>query len=429
MVFSLQPSKLTCYLSALVIAFTFCGESAYAVPESPSLPPVEVLHWLTSSGESAAIKILKDKLQTEGITWKDVPIAGGGGDQAMTTLRARVISGNAPTAAQLIGFTAREWAEADLVGNISALAEKHKWAEVIPKPLVEFTTYEDKWFNVPLTIHTINSVWANKALLEKVNAKVPTTWDEFIMLLDTLQKSGVIPLAHGGQPWQDATLFDSVLLATGGLEFYKKSMIALDPKALKSDTMQAVFDRMLQLRSYMDPNLAGRDWNLATQMVINGQAAMQVMGDWAKSEFLQANKKPDTDFLCFRFPNTEKYVTFNADLFVLFPAKDLQENAQTAFALAVMDPEVQEKFSLRKGSIPARVDISPKNFDSCGQKAMEDVKRAMAAGTLVGDMAHQYANPPAVRQAMFDVISRHFNRQITSKEAVKQLADAVAAAQ
>src|SRR5579883_1500652 len=166
MTFAFRTSKLPYYLPALALALALSQKPACATPEAPSspapektasLPPAEVLHWLTSGGESAAINVLKDKLQTKGIGWKDVAIAGGGGDQAMTALRARVISGKPPTAAQLIGFTAREWAAANLVGNITSLAEEQKWKDVIPPQLFEFTTYKNEWFNVPMTIHTINS--------------------------------------------------------------------------------------------------------------------------------------------------------------------------------------------------------------------------------------------------------------------------------
>ena len=41
-------------------------------------------------------------------------------------------------------------------------------------------------------------------------------------------------------------------------------------------------------RTYVDANFSGRDWNLASAMVINGDAAFQFMGDWAKGEFLNA---------------------------------------------------------------------------------------------------------------------------------------------
>ena len=108
-------------------------------------------------------------------------------------------------------------------------------------------------------------------------------------------------------------------MSTGGPDFYKKAFIDLDEETLGSDTMKETFDRMAVIRSYVDDNFSGRDWNLATAMVINGDAAFQMMGDWAKGEFLNAGKQPDADFLCFRFPGTQDQVTFNAD-----PVRDVR---------------------------------------------------------------------------------------------------------
>jgi len=54
---------------------------------------VEVLHWWTSGGEAKAVGTLKEEFEAQGGTWIDSPIAGGGGDAAMTALRARVVAG------------------------------------------------------------------------------------------------------------------------------------------------------------------------------------------------------------------------------------------------------------------------------------------------------------------------------------------------
>ncbi|EEZ28895.1 conserved hypothetical protein [Brucella pinnipedialis M292/94/1] len=50
---------------------------------------VEVLHWWTSGGEASALEVLKKDLESKGISWTDMPVAGGGGTEAMTVLRAR----------------------------------------------------------------------------------------------------------------------------------------------------------------------------------------------------------------------------------------------------------------------------------------------------------------------------------------------------
>ena len=83
---------------------------------------VEVLHWWTSGGEAAAVGVLKDDLEGKGIGWKDMPIAGGGGDAAMTTLKARVTAGNAPTAVQMLGYAIQDWGDQGKLANLNDLA-------------------------------------------------------------------------------------------------------------------------------------------------------------------------------------------------------------------------------------------------------------------------------------------------------------------
>ena len=122
------------------------------------------------------------------------------------------------------------------------------------------------------------------------------------------------------------------MLSTRRPDFYKKALIDLDPAALGSDKMKEAFDRMAKLRTYVDDNFSGRDWNLASAMVIEGKAGMQFMGDWAKGEFLKAGKKPGTDFVCIRFPGTQGAVTFNSDQFVMFKVGDDRKAAQVKMA-------------------------------------------------------------------------------------------------
>jgi glucose/mannose transport system substrate-binding protein len=397
-------------------------------PAAAQVKEVEVVHWWTSGGEAAALNVLKQNLQKEGIAWKDNPIAGGSGVQAMTVLRARVTAGNIPTTVQMLGFDILDWAELGALGDLNDIAAKNGWDKVVPKALQRFSKYKDKWIAAPVNVHSTNWVWANKAVLDKLGTGVPKNWDEFIAALDKAKAAGVVPLAHGGQPWQDGTVFEAVVLTTGGGDFYKKTLNDLDPAALKSDQMKTVFERMAKLRTYVDPNFSGRDWNLASAMVIKGEAAFQMMGDWAKGEFVAAGKKPDTDFLCFRFPGTQGHVTFNSDQFVMFKVGEDRKEAQAKMALAVMDPAFQSAFNVVKGSVPARTDVPNDAFDACGKKGMADLKEASEAGKLYGSLAHGHGAPAGVKQAIFDVVTKHFNGQLDTAKAPEELAKAVAAA-
>ena len=391
---------------------------------------VEVLHWWTSGGEAAALNVLKDNLDEQGIGWIDMPIAGGGGEAAMTTLRARVAAGDAPTAVQMLGFDIQDWAAEDALGNLDEVAAAEGWDAVVPKALQAFSKYEGHWVSAPVNVHSTNWVWANAALLNELGIGQPASWDEFVVAMQTVKDAGKVALAHGGQPWQEATVFDGVALSVGGPEFYRAALVDLDPTALSSDQMVETFNRMATLRSFADDNFSGRDWNLASAMVINGEAAFQIMGDWAKGEFVNAGKVPGKDFLCFRVPGSEGSVPILSDQFAMFAQdEDSAQVVQSAMASAIMAPAFQIAFNQAKGSVPSRTDIDPSSFDSCAQKGMAELAAANEAGNLVGSFAHGHANRAAVKNAIYDVVTAHFNGEYDAVTAVAELQNAIEAAQ
>ncbi len=411
--------------TAIALALTAAAGSVKADGHSG----VEVLHWWTSGGEAAALNVLKDDLQGQGVGWTDMPVAGGGGEQAMTVLRARVTAGNAPTAVQGLGFDIIDWANQDALANLNDVAAAEGWDDVVPAALQQFAKVDGAWVSAPVNVHSTNWVWANKAVLEANGIAVPETWEDFAAALETLAAAGVTPIAHGGQAWQDATVFDAVAMGSLGPDGYKAAFVDLDADALGSDAMKEAFDRMAVIRANVDDNFSGRDWNLATAMVINGEAGFQMMGDWAKGEFLNAGKVPGEDFLCFRFPGTQDQVTFNADQFMMFDQGGAVSDEQAKLASAILSPSFQSAFNVVKGSVPARTDVSDEAFDACGKQGMADLAAAASSGNLFGSMAHGHANEAAVKNAMYDVITAHFNGEYDSETAVEELVTAVEIAQ
>ena len=387
---------------------------------------VEVLHWWTSGGEAAAVGVLKDDLASKGVGWKDMPIAGGGGDAAMTTLKARVTAGNAPTAVQMLGFDIQDWAAQGSLANLNDVAAAEGWDAVVPSALQAFSKYDGNWVASPVNVHSTNWVWISKSALDAAGGSAPTTWEELVSVLDAMKANGITPLAHGGQAWQEATIFDGVALSLGN-GFYKSALIDLNEDALGGALMVEAFNRMATLRSYVDDNFSGRDWNLASAMVINGEAGMQMMGDWAKGEFLKAGQVPGSDFVCIRFPGTEGSVTFNSDQFGMFSGSGSSE-AQKAMASSVMNPVFQSAFNVVKGSVPARTDVPDMMFDGCGKKGMADLAAANAAGSLFGSMAHGHTVPAGIKNAMYDVVTAHFNGEYSAEDAAAEMVAAVAAA-
>jgi glucose/mannose transport system substrate-binding protein len=387
---------------------------------------LEVLHWWTSGGEAKAAASLKAAMQAKGHTWKDFAVAGGGGDAAMTVLKSRVVSGNAPAAAQIKGPSLQEWASEGVLANIDGVAKAEKWDELLPKVVSDVMKYKGNYIAVPVNVHRVNWLWANPAAFQKAGAKLPTTWDEFFVAAEALKKAGLIPVAHGGQNWQDFTTFESVALGVGGADFYKKALVQRDPAALSSPTMEKVLTTFKRVKDYTDKNASGRDWNLATAMVIKGEAGMQLMGDWAKGEFIAAGKVPGKDFACIAAPGTAKAFTFNVDSFAMFKLKnEANVKAQNDLAAAIMGPEFQEVFNLNKGSIPVRLGMKMDKFDECAKLSSKDFVDDAKSGTLVPSIAHGMAVPSAAEGAMKDVVSQFWNTdKMSAKDAMAKLATA-----
>jgi glucose/mannose transport system substrate-binding protein len=261
---------------------------------------IEVLHHWVSESEVNALNTIRTALAEKGFGWKDSAVAGLSGANAQQALRTRLAAGDPPGAMQFLGYEGVDWAAEGVLRDLSELAEPNGWRDAIAPQVLPFVQTDDLFFAVPINMHRQNWVWANKAAFEKAGVAEPTTWAELIASGDKLREAGIIPLAMGDEPWQIQLIFDSLVTDLNGPEFYQKAVIDLDEEALSSPEMIAVFDTLRQVRGLVDDNFTGRDWAVATDMVINGQAAMQVMGDWAKGEFLAKGLKPGTDFLALR---------------------------------------------------------------------------------------------------------------------------------
>ncbi|WP_443645530.1 ABC transporter substrate-binding protein [Candidatus Ponderosibacter sp. Uisw_141_02] len=406
-------------LFAASVAFAVAGTSlAHAEPQA------EVLHWWTSGGEARSVAVLQKEFASRGGKWTDMPVAGGGGDAAMTALRARVLAGNAPTAVQLKGPAIQEWYEEGVLANISSVAKAQGWADVLPASIAGHMKCEGKWCAAPVNVHRIDWIWANAAVLAKNGISMPTSWDEFNAAAAKLQAAGITPLAHGGQAWQDATVFEAVALGIGGPKFFQKAFVELDQATLKSNTMVKVFDQMRIMRGFVDNNFSGRDWNLATAMVMNGEAAFQIMGDWAKGEFLAAGKRPGIDFLCASTPGDG--FLYNVDSFAMFAVDGSDKtDGQLLLAELIVGKNFQKVFNMNKGSIPARVDVALDDFDPCAHTSAQDMATSNAGGSLLPSYAHGMALRGAQAGAITDVVTAHFNSDMSSADAVEMLATAV----
>jgi glucose/mannose transport system substrate-binding protein len=347
----------------------------------------------------------------------------------MTVLRSRAVAGNPPTAAQVKGPQIQDWAEEGFLANLDPVANAEGWDDFIPKVVADIMKYRGSYVAVPVNVHRINWMWANPAVFADAGADIPTEISGSAEMANKVRATGKIPVAWGGQPWQEATVFEIVVAAIGGTDFYIETMVEASPDAMNSPMMIECLSVFKGLKQYTDPGAPGRDWNLATAMVIKGDAAVQFMGDWAKGEFTAAGKKPDVDYVAVPAPGTAHQFIFNIDSFIMFDVKDAgAKAAQQAMARLILEPEFQEVFNINKGSIPVRMGMPEAPFDIPARLSMRDFSRSAETGDLIPSMAHEMATKRAIRGAIMDTVSAYYNSDMSAAEAAQQMQRAVRSA-
>jgi glucose/mannose transport system substrate-binding protein len=381
---------------------------------------IEVLHYWTSGGESKAVNVLKDMVQKQGYTWKDSAIAGGGGANAMTVLKTRVVSGTAPAVVQMRGPVVQDWAEQGVLVPLDSIAGS--WSKELPAAIDATLKFQGHYYAAPHWIHRVNWMYLNKPLLDKVGGTVPTNWDEFFALCDKLKSAGYIAIAHGDTPYEDANWFEGVVLSFGP-DFFRRAILQQDQAALTSPQMVQVFDILRRFSQYFDAGIQGRSWNLSTAMLIEGKAGIFFMGDWATGEFAAANKVPDKDYICAPRPGTDGSFTFNSDDFVFFRQHGGDATkAQLDVAKDIMSPEYQRQGSMLKGAVPANTTVSTEGFNACSQKSEVALQAAIKANTLMTSMNQGLGE--AKLGAIWDVVVKFMNSNQDSKSAAQDLARA-----
>ena len=385
---------------------------------------LEVTHWWTSGGESAAVAEFAKAFNATGNKWVDGAIAGGG-DTARPVMISRITGGDPMGATQFnTGRQADELIEAGLMQDITDVAKAEGWDKIINPPALFAPCVKDgKWYCVPVNIHSWQWMWLNNGVFEKIGKPVPKNWDEFVADVPDIQKAGIIPLAVGGQSWQSNGAFGVLQVALGGQDLWKKINVDKDAKAAAGPEMLKVFQAAAQAREWSKDTKV-QDWNQATNLVITGKAAAQIMGDWAQGEFAVAGQTAGKDYTCLPGLGVNEIISTGGDSFYFPKQKDPEKTkAQMVLAKTLLEKTTQVAFNLKKGSLPVRGDIDMSAANDCMKKGL----KILADGKILPD-GTQVLSPDTVTQ-LNDVIDKFWHDpSISAETAQKQYADIIAKA-
>lgn len=371
------------FQSALVAAFEASGKPAPAPVTSSLSGDVEVFSWWTGGGEAAGLDAMIEVFGQKypNINFINAAVAGGAGTNARAVLATRLQAGDAPDSWQ--GHAGQEligtYVAAGQLEPLNFLYEENGWLDVMPETLIPLISQNGNIYSVPVNIHRANVLWYNPTVLKDAGVAVPTTLDEFFTAMDTLQAAGMdAPLALGEQ-WTVLHLFETILLSSLGSDAYNGLWDGTKSWG-DADVAEALND-FVKVLSYTNSDSASLSWQDASQLVVDGDAAFNIMGDWAEGFFKELGKEPMTEFGWAPVPGTGGTFQFLSDSFVL-PTGAPHRDAAIAWLTVAGSKEGQDAFNPVKGSIPARSDGNKALYDVYLQSAMDDWAKDVVVGSL-----------------------------------------------
>ncbi|MDR4890305.1 ABC transporter substrate-binding protein [Fredinandcohnia sp. QZ13] len=382
---------------------TACSSEPGSKEKDGDKAKLDIFSWWTGAGEEDGLKALIALFEEK---YPDVPIenaavAGGAGTNAKAVLASRMQGDDPPATFQVHGGAELNegWVAAGKMEPLNDLYEAEGWNDKFPQDLIDMVSKDGNIYSVPVNIHRGNVLWYNKHVFEENGLEAPTTFDEFFEVADALKAKGITPLALGDkEPWTATHLYETVLLGVLGTEGYGKlwtGEIAFDDAKVVEAT--EIYKKML---GYINEDHASRNWQDASQLVANGEAAMNVMGDWAKGYFVNDLKLVvNEDFGYIPTPETDGMFMVITDTFGL--PKGLSNAEDVKKFLSVLgSTEGQDEFNPLKGSIPARVDADVSKYDQYGKDTIEDFKSAKLAPSLAHGSAAAEGFLTKVNQAV-----------------------------
>ncbi|MCP4305592.1 MAG: carbohydrate ABC transporter substrate-binding protein, partial [bacterium] len=233
----------------------------------------EVVHWWTSPGESAAVKVLADSFDGLGDdTWVDGAIEGSGG-VARPIIADRVKSDSPPCAAQFnTGKDADDLIAAGLMQDLTDLATEEGWADIIrPKSQFENCVKDGKVYCVPVNLHSGQWMWVNRKVYQDLGLTPPRNWGEVILYAPKLREAGIKPLAIA-EGSISLLLTRNLVPGIGGPDLYTKIYQDKDAAAAGGEEMKKVLEAMDQARQLVNQDEIVDMWNDAVAEVIAGEA-------------------------------------------------------------------------------------------------------------------------------------------------------------
>jgi glucose/mannose transport system substrate-binding protein len=398
-----------CSRRAFVLAMTALGgaHAAPAVPDAGGLNgSLQVLHWWTSLSERRAAEVLAAGAHRSGMRWIDAAVPGGAGIGAGKVLRSRVLSGDTPDVTQLIGTALQDWADAGLLLQLDSVAAAGKWSQSLLPTVFRHVEYRGHVIAAPIGLHRVNLMFSNRRVLAEAGVQPASSWEQWSAQAEVLRRRGISPLALSSEAWQVTTLFESLLLGTGGADLYAALLVRHEPAAAADARLTEALRRLRVIKSWHVGKVTERNWTETLAAMKEGRAASTITGDWAKGELQGAGWQLGAEFDCQAAPDTESTHLYSIDTLAMLTKDYAKSPLQERLAALLVTPALQAEYNRTKGSVPVFARLDAASLDACARESWQLFSRG--DGVQVPSLTHRMATDEAIKEVLMVELHRYF---------------------
>lgn len=350
-----MKKKLALVLCAVltVTSLAACSKKGTGDSTSETKGDVLTIEFFQQKGEEGpqkGYKTIIDKFNAENpdikIEMNTVPDPG-------TVLTSRISSGDIPVIFSDYP-TQQQFKQKVANGYVKDLSGQ-EFLKNVNESSLDMTKQDDGgYYALPYSRNYIG-VYYNMDMFDVNGLTVPTTWEEFVNVCETLKAAGITPMGlHGKDPGRVGHMFQcaTVAWAPNGIETIAKATVG--EAELEGDPeFTNEFNKMATLFTYANEDALALSDTACYENFVNGQYAMCITGSYARGTLLSSN--PDMKLGVFPLPNDTKETTrtlsgIDAAICVSAKASDEEKAAAYKFLAYLAETENAQTFCDNDGA-------------------------------------------------------------------------------
>lgn len=311
--------------------------------------------------------------------------------------------------------TAGFLASTGLIADISDAVDEYGWADKLAPSLQTTAKYSedgvmggDTWYGIP-NYGEFVGVYYNQDMFEEAGLQIPTTYDEFVDVLDAFVAQGVTPLAEAGAEYPLGQLWYQLALSQADRQFVNDYQLYENPVDWQGSEITYASETLAEYvdKGYIASDVSSVKAEDAGVSFINGTAPIFVSGSWWYGRFVE--EATGFGWTMTAFPDSDLSLGSSGNLWVV-PENAANKELAYEFIDITMRPEIQAIIG-NNGGVPVAADPA----DITDPKSQELI--STFNGILEQDGLSFYPDWPA--PGFYDVIVRELQGLVTGTQDVE----------